>query len=217
MNRNALAIAALALTATAASADVYEFAMFNHPDGNAAPPFYGLRVDNMFGNGRINTFSIDHVGDSLLTVNEDGEDISIHMEGTLFGGGDGGDAHVNPELYTYSFDYTDGVEKTSQGWQVVGTPDINGGTLTRVSDGAEFSFTTKANGDDVAFIFEADGHRISGDSDSWVGRGWVMSEGNPRSSSTQDWLFRAEVVPAPGTIALGAMGGLLVTRRRRKN
>ncbi len=217
MNRNALAIAALALTATAASADVFEFAMYNHPDGNAAPPFYGLRVDNMFGNGRINTFSIDHVGDSLLTVHEDGEDISIHMEGTLFGGGDGGDAHVNPELYTYTFDFTDGVEKTGEGWIVVGTPEVNGGTLTRVSDGAEFEFSTKANGDDVAFIFEADGHRISGDSDSWVGRGWVQSDTNPRSQSTQDWLFRAEVVPAPGTIALGAMGGLLVTRRRRKN
>lgn len=217
MNRNALAIAALALTATAASADVFEFAMSNHPDGAVAPPFYGLRVDNMFGNGRINTFSIDHVGDSLLTVTEDGDDISILMEGTLFGGGDGGDAHVNPELYTYTFEYTEGVTKTSEGWKVVGTPEANGGTLTRVSDGAEFDFTTKANGSGVAFIFEADGHRIAGDSDSWVGRGWVMSEGNPRSGATQDWLFTAEVVPAPGTVALGAMGGLLVTRRRRKN
>ncbi|MFI4898732.1 MAG: PEP-CTERM sorting domain-containing protein [Phycisphaerales bacterium JB059] len=217
MNRTALAIAALALAGTAASADVFEFQMFNHPDGAVAPPYYGLRVDNMFGEGNVNTFSIDTIGDSVLTVNEDGEDISIHMEGTLYGGTDSGVTTGGGALYTYTWDYTEGVEKTANGWRVVGMSGANGGALTRVSDGAEFSFTTKTNGSDVAFIFQADGHRISGDADAWVGRGWVMSQDNPRGQHTQDWLFSAEVVPAPGTVALGAMGGLLVTRRRRKN
>ena len=160
MNRNALAIAALALTATAASADVFEFQMFNHPDGAVAPPFYGLRVDNLFGEGNVNTFSIDAVGDSVLTVNEDGDNITIHMEGTLFGGADTGVTTGDGALYTYTWDYLEGVEKTSEGWRVLGMSDANTGTLTRVSDGATFSFTTKSNNSGVSFIFEADGHRI---------------------------------------------------------
>lgn len=217
MNRTS-AIAALAVAALAGSAHagvVESFFMFDHPDGNAAPAFYGLRADNLFGEGNINTFSLDHFGDSILTVHDNGGDLSIHMTGTIFGGEDGGAAPVNPEAYTFEFWYTEGVEAFDGGWRVVGTDDANGGSITRVSDNATFEFSTKADGSGVSFIFAPDGHRLPGD-DDWAGRGWVMSDENPRGQYTQDWLFTGEVVPAPGTLALALGGGLLTMPRRRR-
>ncbi len=220
MNRTR-AIAALALAALAAggaNADVVaEFAMSDHPDGNAAPPFYGLRVDNLFNEGNINTFSIDHVGDSVITIHNNGGDLAIHMAGTLYGGQDGGAEGVDSGLYTYEFWFNEGVEEHDGGWRVIGTPDANGGYLDEVAGDFYATFGTKADGSGVSFIFAPDGHRIDGDDETWAGRGWVMADDVRRSGYTQDWLFTAEVIPAPGTLALALGGGLLtIPRRRRK-
>ncbi len=217
MNRTC-AIAALAAAAVtgAAQADVVaEFAMLDHPDGNAAPAYYGLRADNLFGEGNINTFSLNHFGDSTLTVYDNGGELSIHMAGTLFGGEDGGAAPIDPAAYTFEFWYTEGVEAYNGGWRVVGMSDANGGYIDEVGGDGYYTFGTKTNGDGVAFIFAPDGHRLPGD-DDLAGRGWVMSDQNPRGHYTQDWLFTAEVIPAPGTLALALGGGLMTLPRRRR-
>ena len=69
----------------------------------------------------------------------------------------------------------------------------------------------------ATFAFQSDGHRITGDDTSWVGRGWLAD--NPDridQPGVQDWLFRAEVVPAPSALAIVGLG-LLGTRRRRRD
>ncbi|MEZ6241886.1 MAG: hypothetical protein R3B57_02485 [Phycisphaerales bacterium] len=211
------ALAAIALGAGAANADVVaQFQMHDHPDGDVNPPPYGLRVDNLFDAGRINTFSIDHFGDSIITINDDGGNLSIHMEGTLYGGRDGGEMPVTPEAYTYAFDFIEGVEAYNGGWRVVGTPDANGGFLDQVNGDFYATFGAKADDNGISFIFAPDGHRLPGDDSSWVGRGWVMADGVQRTGYTQDWLFTADVVPAPGTLALALGGGVLTMPRRRR-
>jgi hypothetical protein len=56
----------------------------------------------------------------------------------------------------------------------------------------------------------ADGHRIPGDNDSAVGRGWMLPP-----NSVDDWLVTAELIPEPASLALLASGGVLLLNRRR--
>ena len=45
-----------------------------------------------------------------------------------------------------------------------------------------------------------------------VSRGWVMADG--ANGPVQDWLFTGKI-PAPGSVAMLALGGLVASRRRR--
>ena len=72
------------------------------------------------------------------------------------------------------------------------------------------TLTGLQNGSGFVFVFLADGHRIDGDSDTPVGRGWLQGSG------TNDWLV---MVPEPGTLFLlgsGLLGLTLYGRRYRK-
>ncbi len=211
---SAVTCAVIYLGAAPASADVSAFSMMDHPGGEVAPPFYGLRADHIFGNGRVNTFSIDTFADSVITITDNGGNLSIHMAGTLWGGGDGGAAHVNPKQYTYEFDFTEGVEVFGDGWRVVGLHDANGGFLDEVGGDFFMPLGTRVDNQSIAFVFAPDGFGIDGDDSTWVGRGGVLTPDPDGTGSTQEWLFTA--IPAPGTLGVALGGGLLTLPRRRR-
>lgn len=213
--RSALMGAFICASAGFASAGVVgEFALSDHPDGSAAPPPYGLRLDGIFGGGAT-TFSFVDV---TLTVSEDDMtgDLSINIAGEVFGGEVSGGSYVGGgDSYTVNFDYITGVESYNGGWRVVGTNPMNTGTLTPTA-GSPDSIYTLTDDNSNAFVFAPDGHRLSGDNSSWVGRGWMTpnSDGTGVGGS-QDWLFVGTPIPAPGTFALAGLGMLAGARRRR--
>ncbi|MCB1136495.1 MAG: hypothetical protein KDK78_09520, partial [Chlamydiia bacterium] len=69
------------------------YQLHNHPDGNQAPPSYGLRLDelmNVSGGHDVFTFDFDH---ALSDVRMDLTATSAHIYGTVFGGLDVGSAY----------------------------------------------------------------------------------------------------------------------------
>lgn len=208
-----VAAALMAAVGVAQAGTVTHFALADHPDGNQNPPSYGLRFDGIFGGG-IATFSMDHFGDTTLTVTDTGPNIEIHIEGTLYGGEvDGSGGYISADSYLLDFTYTMSVNAVANGWIAAGEHAGNTGTLTQLGGPASvYTLDTKADGDGNAFLFLADGHRLPNDSD-WVGRGWFQPY--PGTSGSQDFLFTATVIPAPGVIGLAGVGGLMMSRRRR--
>ncbi|MHC5025434.1 MAG: hypothetical protein ACYTGR_01560 [Planctomycetota bacterium] len=205
---------------------VQQFVLHDHPEGDQAPPAYGLRWDHLFGPG-VASFSFDHPDAGMyLDVLDDGGALSIHIYGVAWGGLDlNGMYGEGPMAGLYDIDFTYNVNTSavSDGWEVApqgSGANENFGTIMSHGDGGDaFSMDIydKMNMDGLSFAFRSDGHRLTGDDTSWVGRGWLTD--NPEridSSGAQDWLFRAEVVPAPSALAvlgLGLFGG----RRRRRS
>ncbi|MEM9082644.1 MAG: hypothetical protein AAGB34_03530 [Planctomycetota bacterium] len=182
----------------------------NHPDGSVSPPPYGLRLDNVLEPG-VATFEIQS---GTLTVEDNAGDLSIVIDVRLFGGTlDGNGGYTNGAFYDIVYSYTEGVEATATGWRVVGEHAVNGGTL--IEDGGDNTQVVlgskAANG--VVFYIQADGHRLSGDNTTWVGRGWVT----PPAAGFQDWLFTGvdTGIPTPGSAALIGVAGLVAVRRKR--
>lgn len=195
---------------------VTTFNLSNHPDGDASPPSYGLRIDGMGGSQTV-VFSFVDVQLVVTDDTADGGDISMNISGLVEGGEVSGNAFADPQMYNLNFDYVANVENFSGGWRVVGVNNVlNTGTLSPVMGGdAEDVFTITDNNNN-AFIFAPDGHRLAGDNTSWVGRGWLTTNlGGGDSPGTQDWLFVGTPIPAPGSAALLALGGIAAATRRR--
>jgi hypothetical protein len=73
LGKTALALAIFFLAAGFASAthipfETGTYVLGNHPDGNAAPPHYGLRIDNLFGGVDPFTFDFECVGCDVKLV-----------------------------------------------------------------------------------------------------------------------------------------------------
>ncbi len=200
----------------AATPTISVFDLSNHPDGNAAPPSYGLRIDGMMGGGTTVVFSFVDVQLTVTDNTMDGGDITMRIQGMVEGGEVSGNAFADPEMYNLDFSYLANVETFSGGWRVLGTNNaLNVGSIAPVGGDPEDVFTVTDN-DNNSFIFAPDGHRIAGDNSSWVGRGWLTTDPNGiNSPGTQDWLFVGALVPAPGSAALLALGGIAAIKRRR--
>ena len=209
---------ALVGTATAGSAaDVLaEFQLNDHPAGDQAPPTYGLRLDNILGSG-VSTLSMDFHNDSRMVVSEDNGVLSLHITGTLYGGEIEDHDYVDAHSYAVDFLYEVNVADVTDGWDVNTFDSSNSGTLIDLDTNEEITLYGKANMDGLVFSMLADGFRLDGDNDSWVGRGWMTtnSDGSMSHGGAQDWLFVGTPVPSPaGAFVLG-LGGLVSMRRRR--
>jgi MYXO-CTERM domain-containing protein len=211
------AVSAAAMSASAGGLTIGQYLLGDHPGGGENPPPYGLRLDGIVGAGAA-TLSLGHHSDTILTVIDDGGTLSINISGTLYGGAvDGMGGYVSATSYAIDMDYVIGVSDEGNGWAVNGFTASNSGTLTNLDTMAVIDLYGKDNSAGLVFAFLADGHRLTGDDTSWVGRGWItdQSDGTDPHSGFRDWLFTATEVPAPGAFALVGLGGLCASRRRR--
>ena len=245
----AIALAGALVLAMATSAQaakvVTVYQLMSHPDGTAAPPTYGLRLDNLYLQTPTSGSASNTVGgtttfgfvDVKLTVTEDtvSGDISININGDVNGGVDiGGGYGYGAGDYTINFDYDFNVQASGGGWLVSPQDAGNQGTITAgagitdIDQGTTWTFYEE-EGTGNPFKFVPDGHRLTGDDSTFVGRGWVTYDsGGTGVGGAQDWLFKAPVdpeitlVPVPaaawmGLSLLGTMGGVRVLRSSKRD
>ena len=100
-------------------------------------------------------------------------------------------AYVDPMFYEVDFLYEVNVAENGGGWKVTGVDNVsNIGTLTKQGSSSPDDLFTLVDDDNNSFLFKPDGHRLAGDSTSWVGRGWLTNNPNGNNQSgIQDWLF----------------------------
>lgn len=165
------------------------YQLHDHGFANLGPD-YGLRVDAL---NKI--FSVDLGGASVTLFWDGGPTATIS-----------GLVHDNAttDLWTVNYTITGVSPVGTTGFTATGgsgiltDPFLNDTVLTGEQDNSG-----------SAFDFLADGHRIPGDSDTAVGRGWLLPP-----NSVDDWIVRGELIPEPATLALVSMGGLMIARRR---
>ncbi len=225
--------------ATAATFDLYD-----HPDaaktksptfpGPNDPVFYGLRLDGSYGeNNRKSYWSFEDsdgngLSNSLATMSIAGTTATI--SGNMRNNATG-------DLWEVSYVLTDiqsiaGVEPNDfLAFRTLA--DANGtGYIRNLAENKSFLLSGKAPNNDISratFEFDDDGHRLSGDNSTFVGRGWVFIQdcdysgancttNDPFYDPAQDFLFQAQVVPLPAAawLMLGGIGALGAVRARRK-
>ena len=246
--KQALTVGALVLGTGFAQAGtvVTTFRLGDHPAGNAAEPFYGLRLDNLFevapnagtgavgmgANGGVTSFSFSESRPDdtsvKLTVTDstmDGGGITLNIAGRAYGGEDDGSGYGFGEgFYNIDFTYGFNVLEGDGGWMIDPQSASNLGTITAegngdVDAGATWTFYEQVITSNP-FLFVPDGHRLgAGGTDagsSFVGRGWVTY--NEDGSN-----FRGVqdwlfvVVPTPSAaLAAIPMLGMIGLRRRRR-
>jgi len=210
------AFAAAAAVGVASLSSAATFKLGNHPDGNAAPPLYGLRLDGLFGGSGDVTFSFDTAQGVFLTVA--GGQITINGVVELVE--TSGSSPALGTLFDVNFTYQDNVAGVSNGWIVdPGDPNNNGTLVSQSDPSLAFTlFDSPLTGN--SFDFRSDGQRISGDNSTWVGDGWLDvydSSGTKVNGSPQDWLFTGTLIPLPSAagLAFAGLAGLGASRRRR--
>lgn len=189
--------------ATPAAADVYSFLLHDHPNGDAVPPTYGLRLDELIQAGEDYTFSFDYIGvggaAEMHLEYFDGAN-EIHIFGRVYGGRDIGGSWDPAESGWVDVDFTYR-ENIIRADDIYGNPgdDIyvlvqdanNNGTIALDGWGGDavYAYTDKASGG-YSFIFDSDedskgNATIANDPTVWSAAGWLMGPGMPN----QDWLF----------------------------
>ncbi len=216
----ALALSAGVLSGGAFAADIVSgtYQLHNHPDGNAVPPPYGLRLDELYdatGGHDIFTFDFDHPSsDVKLDYDYDAQTIAIY--GHAYGGRDsGGGYFADPYLgvYEFSFLYDVGVGPVP-GDDDVWADALSGSNLGSIESptGDIFELSCKSNGEynfRLGDENDDNGHRGFDGISGW---GWLMVDGID-GPGDQDWLFTAELIPEPSSLMLLALGAGLLRRR----
>lgn len=185
---------------------VQSFICHNHPDGDMAPPTYGLRLDDLLGEGQY-TFSFDYSDDiesARVTLTYDAALNTIQIAGRAYGGKvESGDWAASERGWiTFDFTYTSAVgvydncaRDAGNDLYVGGASSLNSGTFTLDGwgDDASFSFIDRANEGGCSFIFDNDwdskgNAEIANDPNIWSASGWLQ----PSTSGQRDWIFTAE-------------------------
>ncbi len=226
--RLALAVGVLAvgLSAAQGNAAIIEpgtFLLHNHPDGNAAPPGYGLRLDELFnvtGGHDTFTFDFDHP-DAEVWMDYDGS--VIHIYGIAFGGLDVGSGYASDpdltSLVALDFTYTTAAFATGDDDLIVTTPSFtNTGNIIWLDTGEKIDLFDRANAEGYSFRFgnedDGGGHRGHPGLSGW---GWMDHHEPGTHVYSSDWLFTA-TRPVPGPSGLMLLGvGFLLTRRRSRH
>jgi len=196
----------------------------NHPDGNARPPSYGARFDELFdvtSGHDVFTLDFDNIQSAaFMTVNATQTQVRIY--GQAFGGRDTGTDYANDVhrgVYQFDFLYNLGVGSAmGDDDLVVTTPDHrNFGTLTTPGSGV-VQLTDQGMDGKVFRLGDEDndlGHRGFNGISGWGWMSYVTANAIRHADST-DWLFTATYqIPTPGAFALMGLGGLVALRRRR--
>lgn len=227
LGRSVLSLGAIGLLAafdaSGAIIDPGLYQLNNHPDGSARPPQYGMRLDELFdvtANHDIFTFNFDDPA-SDMKMTYDGSTIRIF--GQVWGGRDIGGAYAaeaTTGLYTVDFSYLIGVAAVPGDDDVwVDGPNMSNSGFIQPPVGPVVSLVDKrGNGGDFSFRLgdEDDdaGHRGHPGISGW---GWLVHDFPAQMHiPDSDFLFTAELIPAPGTVGVIGAAGLLAGRRRRR-
>jgi len=181
----------------------------NHPDGNAGPPIYGLRLDGLTtgDDTDIFTFSFDQADGADVQMVIDGDNITI--SGTVFGGLVVNNAYVVGEsgLWDLNFSY-DGAALLA-GDDDLQVDDLlagtNTGSITKLfGDLSSYDLVDYAGANAFSFQLgnKADdlGHRGFAGISGW---GWLnhSPSNDPawldQHLAASDWLFTAELISDP--------------------
>jgi hypothetical protein len=184
---------------------VQSFLCHDHPQGMLAPPTYGLRLDDLIGEGDY-TFSFDYtdgVETARVLLTYDATLGQIHIGGRAYGGLLEGDAWSPTEsgwididfAYTTSVAVYDNCARESGDDLYVTAADaLNTGTVTLDGWGgnASFSFIDRSDEDGCTFVFDNDwdskgDDEIANDPAIWSAAGWLQ----PTTNGSRDWLFTA--------------------------
>lgn len=224
--KQASALAAGLLVAAFANADPIDtdtlYHLDNHPDGNAAPPLYGLRLDGLTTGDQGDTFTFEF-GDSddPMTLFWDSGSNSIAISGSVFGGlnENGGYAEGAATTWDVTFIYFD-IYECIDGSGICS----NDGFGTIASD-VFGSFDLVSETGNHSYAFQLDfGHRGFDGVSGWGWMNHCPSADNDidagdcdRHLYASDWLFTVKSVPEPGTLALFGLGllGIGYARRRK--
>lgn len=217
-----LALAPIAANATSIEANI-EYTLENHPDGGAASPYYGLRLDGI-GSGdtrEVYTFDFEAAGSEMTMIYDDVAG-TLTISGTAFGGRDGGSDFVSgtTDVWAISFTYTD---VYSCGDSLCANSGI--GSVSSLLFGS-YDLVSEMGNHDYAFQLGT-GHRGFTGTSGW---GWMnhcpSGEGHGEGQYSNgvgcdnhlyasDWLFTVVDVPAPGTLALLGLGLAMVGFRKK--
>lgn len=185
----------------------------NHPDGNAAPPAYCLRLDGLVsGNSSdIYTFNCEN-SQSEVFLEYDGSSVTI--SGKVFGGLDVGSSYDNPVVWDLDFTYNN-VTTNGDGLVVWGDGQGQGNISSTVGSYDLFDYKGVH---DYSFKIDTD-HRGE---EGYSGWGWLnhADEGTLREDATHlyasDWLFTVEKVPEPSAVlGLAFIAGFAALKRRQ--
>ena len=184
------------------------YQLANHPDGGAANPLYGLRLDGLLtGDSKdIVTFDFEHP-DADVRMDVNGSEIRIY--GTAFGGIDTGTEYDpnNSGLFEIDFTYTDVDGVAGDDDFITNDPNTrqSTGTITQLY-GEHKTFDLIDESDNFGYSFRLgdedndQGHRGFAGTSGW---GWMKHS----SGGKGDWLFTVKEEATGGNEETGVVGG----------
>ncbi|MEM7401032.1 MAG: hypothetical protein AAF304_03675 [Pseudomonadota bacterium] len=202
MNRWLIVLIASLYMSVAQAASVIPnltYVLSDHPDAvltNLPDVTYGIRLDQLGGSDANRTFSTTQDG-ALTTLfwddmgNGNSADDIVSITGTVSRNSDN-------SIWNVSYTLTGIIEDTSGFVATAGSGALTNGAMS-------IQLIGEANIENYVFLALGDGHRISGDNTSEVGRGWLEP-----NSSTDDWLVRLTPVPIPAALPLFFVGLLSI-------
>jgi hypothetical protein len=184
----------------------------DHPDGSVAPPLYGLRIDDLLGDGTC-TFSFDYSDETeharvILAYDESAG--SIRISGRAYGGRVENDAWSASSSGWIDIDFTyathlavkdDCGALAGDDFYITGEDVANHGTIALDGWGGNLVFECtdrSGEGGACSFLFDNDydpkgNAAIADDLSIWSASGWL----EPHVGGSRDWLFIAEKITVP--------------------
>ena len=193
----------------------------SHPDGKAAEPFYGLRLDAI-NKKKATTFDFNHENSNVF-MTYDPTNKRIEIFGQVWGGkvNTKKDKYVNPELWDLQYTYEGVTTAMKKGIEYL-TVDKNSGkgfgTISNATE--EYTLMAKAKKDN---FFNLRLNEERGPNYAATGEGWHKvfdANGKKLNGGPNDFLFIVEkkvTTPDPSTV-LGILSatGLVVVSKRKK-